>query len=476
MFFERIYERGLAQASYLVGCQATGEAIVIDPKRDIDDYVTLARREGLRIRKVTETHIHADFLSGSRELAAATGAELLLSDEGGADWQYEFPHTSLRRGEHFMVGNLKFEVLHTPGHTPEHICFLLTDTPAGTDPVMLFTGDFVFVGDVGRPDLLEKAAGIAGTMTESAQSLWRSLALFRALPDHLQMWPGHGAGSACGKALGAVPGSTVGYEKLVNWAFQAKDEASFVATILDGQPEPPTYFAMMKRLNRVERPLFEKKTLAVLEPEELEARMRKGAVLADLRSKQAFLGGHIPGALFLPFSNAFTTWAGWVIPYDRPIILSVDARMADEAVVALSRIGLDKVVALAPDVDTWEQSGRRLALVDSVEASDLAHHAQQTGAMILDVRGAAEFAEARIAGSKRVHFGNLRRHLDELPKDRPLAVHCKAGGRSLLACSILQSEGYESVRNVSGGIDAWMKHGGAVEPGADEHVRDRVSR
>lgn len=465
MFFERIYERGLAQASYLIGCQATGEAIVIDPKRDIDDYVALARREGLRIKKVTETHIHADYLSGSRELVAATGAELLLSDDGGKEWQYEFPHTPLHHHDHFMLGNLKFEVLHTPGHTPEHICFLLTDTPAGPDPVMVFTGDFVFVGDVGRPDLLEKAAGIAGTMTAGARSLWQSLSLFRDLPDHLQMWPGHGAGSACGKALGAVPGSTVGYEKLVNWAFQVNSEAAFVESILEGQPEPPTYFAMMKRLNKVDRPLFAKKNLPTLEPEELEALMRKGAILADLRGKQAFLGGHIPGALFLPWSNAFSTWAGWVIPFDRPIILSVDATIADHAAIVLSRVGLDNVVALAPDIDLWEQSGRTLTHVDSIEASDLARSEQQAGAMILDVRGATEFAEARIAGSKRVHFGNLRKHLNELPKDRPIAVHCQAGGRSLLACSILQSEGYGNIKNVSGGIDAWIRNGSPVESG-----------
>ena len=236
MFFQNIYEKGLAQASYLIGCQKTGEAIVIDPRRDIDVYLEIAEREKLKITKITETHIHADFLSGTRELAAVTNAEILLSDEGGKDWEYQFSHTGLKDGSVFKVGNLKFEVLHTPGHTPEHISFLLTDTAASNKPIMIFTGDFVFVGDIGRPDLLEKAAGIEGTRIVGAKQMFQSLNKFKALPDYVQVWPGHGAGSACGKALGAVPSSTVGYEKLVNWAFQIDDEEKFVDTLLDGQP------------------------------------------------------------------------------------------------------------------------------------------------------------------------------------------------------------------------------------------------
>jgi hydroxyacylglutathione hydrolase len=257
MYFQHVFDKSLAQSSYLIGCQATGEAIVIDAQRDIDVYTDLAKRNNLKITHIAETHIHADFLCGSRELAAVTGAIMYLSDEGGKDWQYEFPHVGLKDGSIIKVGNLSLKVIHTPGHTPESISFLLTDHPATDKPAMILTGDFVFVGDIGRPDLLEKAAGILGTKEEGAKQMYQSLKKFAALPEFIQVWPAHGAGSACGKALGAVPSSTVGYEKIANWAFQnGSDEAGFTAALLEGQPEPPKYFAMMKKLNKVDRPLL----------------------------------------------------------------------------------------------------------------------------------------------------------------------------------------------------------------------------
>src|SRR5687768_9044585 len=255
MFLQRFYDDQLAQASYLLGCAATGEALVIDPSRDVAQYVETAKREGLRVTHVTETHIHADFVSGARELAAATGAQLLLSAEGGAEWQYAYAAgdgaTLLRDGDVIRVGNVRVEAMHTPGHTPEHLSFVVTDTAGADRPMGVFTGDFVFVGDVGRPDLLERAAGYEGTMVEGARVLFRSLRRFKErLPDFVQIWPGHGAGSACGKALGAVPQSTLGYERLFNWGLAAEDEGEFVRAVLAGQPEPPKYFAEMKRINR----------------------------------------------------------------------------------------------------------------------------------------------------------------------------------------------------------------------------------
>ena len=257
MFFQHIYDKTLAQASYLLGCQKTGEAIVIDAKRDVDTYIDIAKQNNLRITHITETHIHADFLSGSRELAALTDAEMYLSDEGGPDWQYNFSHTGLRHGDVIKVGNLSLKVLHTPGHTPESITFLLTDHPASNEPVMMFTGDFVFVGDIGRPDLLEKAAGLKGTQEIGADQMYHSIKKFQALPDFIQVWPGHGAGSACGKALGAVPSTTVGYEKIRNWALQyGDDKTGFVGYLLSDQPEPPKYFAEMKMRNKEPRNLL----------------------------------------------------------------------------------------------------------------------------------------------------------------------------------------------------------------------------
>src|SRR5687768_1843391 len=260
MLFRRLYDDDLAQASYLIGCQATGEALVVDPSREVVRYLRAAEEERLRITHVTETHIHADFLSGSRELARRTNARLLLSGEGGPDWRYRFAADAgaveLRDGASFMVGRVRVDVMHTPGHTPEHIAFLITDTATAAEPMGIVTGDSLFVGDVGRPDLLVKTGGRAGAenaqreMTASARVMYATVGRLRTLPEHLQVWPGHGAGSPCGKSLGAVPQSTIGYELRFNWAFNVRDEAEFVQRILDGQPEPPRYFARMKRLNR----------------------------------------------------------------------------------------------------------------------------------------------------------------------------------------------------------------------------------
>ncbi|HET8762592.1 MAG TPA: MBL fold metallo-hydrolase, partial [Gemmatimonadales bacterium] len=309
MLLKRFYDDRLAQASFLVGCQATGEAIVLDPNRDADQYIAAARGEGLRITHVTETHIHADFVSGSRELASRSGAKLLLSAEGGADWQYRFARdadaTLLHDGDSFMVGNLRFDVLHTPGHTPEHLTFIVTDTPATLRPMGAFTGDFIFVGDVGRPDLLERAAHVEGTMDASARQLFRSLRRFAEQPDYLQLWPGHGAGSACGKALGAVPQTTLGYERVVNWAFGITDEDEFVRAVLAGQPEPPAYFAEMKRVNRDGPAILGAwPDPPTLDPASLRDVLASGGLVVDLRPAAAFAAGHVPGTLNIPLNKS----------------------------------------------------------------------------------------------------------------------------------------------------------------------------
>src|SRR5262245_25379750 len=286
MFVRRFFEPKLAQASYLIGCVVTGEALVIDPNRDVEPYVKAAEEQGARITHVTETHIHADYLSGSRELAARTGATLYLSDEGDKDWKYGFlsdPNTvPVRHGDRIKVGNVAVDVLHTPGHTPEHLTFLITDGAAANEPIAAATGDFIFVGDVGRPDLLERAANISGTMEVSAHALYQSLRTFSDRPDWLQIWPGHGAGSACGKGISAIPHSTLGYEKRFNWAFQETSESDFVAHVLAGQPEPPAYFAMMKKLNKEgPRILGGFPTPARLDPAQLPDMLSNGALIID---------------------------------------------------------------------------------------------------------------------------------------------------------------------------------------------------
>jgi hydroxyacylglutathione hydrolase len=464
MFFQHIYERGLAQASYFVGCQATGEAIVIDPRRDIDEYLELAEKHKLRITHITETHIHADFLSGSRELAAATGASMYLSDEGGTDWQYQFDHVGLRDGDVITVGNLRLEVMHTPGHTPEHISFLLTDTPAGDAPVMIFTGDFVFVGDVGRPDLLEKAAGIQGTRIQGARDMFQSLKRFRALPDHVQVWPGHGAGSACGKALGAVPSSTVGYEKLVNWALRIEDEEAFVEELLEGQPEPPKYFAMMKKLNKVGPAVLgglphpARFTLA-----QFGQAVEQHVTVVDTRDKLSFAGGHYPGSLNIQDNTAFSTWAGWMLDYEKPFLLVASESRITELTKALIRIGLDNIAGYVTDMDRIGDAGHAIRVLEQITVDEL--NAKRDSYRVLDVRGETEHLAAHIPGAIHVHAGYLAEALEQLPRDEMLAVHCVSGDRSSIASSYLLSKGFSNVRNLTCGFNGWKQRGFEVVHG-----------
>ncbi len=459
MFFEHFFEKGLAQKSYLIGCQKTGEAIVIDPRRDIAQYLRVARENSLRITKVAETHIHADFLSGSRELAAATGAEILLSDEGGTEWQYGFAHTGLRDGDSIGVGNLRLDVVHTPGHTPEHVSFVLYDLPAGPQPMMAFTGDFVFVGDVGRPDLLEEAAGIKDTKVRGARDLWRSLARFRELPEYVTVWPAHGAGSACGKALGAVPSSTVGYELATNWALAIEDEETFVKELLDGQPEPPWYFAEMKVRNRAGAPVLSDPAMPPgIDADEL-ARMPAAQVL-DTRSRYAFAGGHIPGSFSVPMDSSFSNWAGWTLAYDKPIVLIAADDDLEDAVWSLRRIGLDSVVGYLESLDPWIESGREAAHTEQVTAPEAwRRRAEYT---IIDVRSQAEFAEGHIDGALNIYAGHLSRNADAIPTDRPILVHCQTGYRSIIAASTLERLGFDSVVNVIGGYEALAREFDAV--------------
>jgi hydroxyacylglutathione hydrolase len=469
MFLRHLYNEQLAQASYMVGCAATGEALVIDPNRDLDQYVALAEREGFRIAAVTETHIHADFVSGARELAASTGAQLYLSAEGTADWQYAFAGEAravlLHHGDTFMVGNLRIEVLHTPGHTPEHLSFLLTDTAGADQPIGLFTGDFVFVGDVGRPDLLERAAGYAGTMEAGARQLYASLQRFRDLPDYLQVWPGHGAGSACGRALGAVPQSTVGYEKRFNWALQVAQEERFVAGVLEGQPNPPRYFAHMKRINKggeaIFSPLPAPQHLHLLESEVL---LSSGAVIVDTRHPDAFAGGHIPGSINIPLGSSFITWAGWLLPYDRPLLLVAEEQAIAEAIGQLHLIGLDTIHGYwtPTTLGSWSAQGRELATVQRIDAVALSELLQWGTISTLDVREISETARGALAGSRHIPLGHLTQHLPEVPRDRPLAVYCQSGTRSSIAASLLRVAGYTHAVDLIGGFDAWQRHQRAV--------------
>ena len=460
-----LYDEKLAQASYFVGCQATGDALVIDPSRNIGQYLDLARSEGMTITAVTETHIHADCVSGARELSADTGATLYLSDEGGDDWSYTYAGdasaTLVQDGDEFFVGNIKLEVVHTPGHTPEHISFILTDTAGANEPMGIFTGDFVFVGDVGRPDLLETAAGFKGTMAEGARTLYRSLQRFKQLPGYLQVWPGHGAGSACGKALGAVPQSTVGYEMLFNWALNTASEEEFVDAVLEGQPEPPFYFKEMKRVNKQGPALVADKPLPpLLEPDAIDLFIDGGTPVVDLRSQLAFAGGHIPGTLNIPFSKSYLTWAGWLLPYDRPFAIIVDEVDLESTIRDLQRVGLDDVAGFwTPDVVAHWSSlpGNELQAVPQVTINDVERAVASGSAAILDVRGTAEYNDGHVPGAIGVPLGYIPRELDRIPEDRPVIVHCQTGVRSSIASSLLQKLGRTNIQNYMGSFEEWSR-------------------
>ncbi|MBM7844851.1 MBL fold metallo-hydrolase [Herpetosiphon giganteus] len=457
MFFQRLYHDGLAQASYLVGCQKTGEGLVIDPHRDSTVYLNAAKAAGLRISAITETHIHADFVSGSRELAQITGAKLYLSAAGPAAWHYAFANNDpnvqlINDGTSWMVGNLKIEVLHTPGHTPEHVIFMLTDTPAGDQPMGIFTGDLLFVGDVGRPDLLEKAAGVQGTSQAAAQDLFTSLQRIKQLPDFLQVWPGHGSGSACGKALGAVPQSTLGYEKQVNWAFKQQNEADFVATVLDGQPTPPPYFAAMKRINH-DGPEPRPQHLPALSLVDIKLANR---LVIDLRSANDFAQASIPGALSLSSGAMLNRWAGWFIPVESKVVLIGTEAEAKTAQTELSMIGIDQIEGfITPDMlAEWlktnpSQNYQRRPAASLVDQLDQA--------FVLDVRTPEEYANGHGAKAVNIPLNELPKRMAEIPNDQPLIVHCQAGGRSPIAMSLLKPHFSQPMLELSDGWNGWYE-------------------
>ncbi len=469
MIVKRFYDEKLAQASYLIGCAATGEALVVDANRDVGQYLAAAAEEELRITHVTETHIHADFVSGSRELAQRSGARLYLSDEGGPGWRYAFAAEAgavlLKDGHEFDVGNIRLRAVHTPGHTPEHLTFLVTDRAATDRAIGALTGDFLFVGDVGRPDLLEKAGGMAGTMEEAARSFFRSLSLFRTeQPDWLQIWPGHGAGSACGKGIGAIPQSTMGYEALTSWAFQHDDEAAFVAAVLEGQPEPPRYFAEMKRINRDGPRLLEGMEPARgLDDDDLDPVLASGAVVVDTRPADDYAAGHVPGTLSIPLTRAFTTWAGWLIPYDVDFHLIGDDAGVAEATRDLGMVGLDRVAGVFSPGAVTRRPGSALERVERITAERLAQRQRRGEVTILDIRGAAEWEAVRIPGAVHIPLGYLVERLDEVPADRPVVVYCESGGRSAIAASVLECHGRGGVLDFPGGIRGWLEAGLPVD-------------
>ncbi len=465
MLFRLLYDDMLAHGAYLIGCQRTGEAIMIDPPRDIDRCLRAAAAHGMRIAAIAETHIHADFLSGARQLAVATGAPVYVSGEGGDDWQYGWLNddttpvhgVALRHGDSFMVGGIRFEAMHTPGHTPEHLCYAVTDVGGGaTEPMGILTGDFVFVGDVGRPDLLESAAGVAGARDEGARELQASALRFLDLPDHFQVWPAHGAGSACGKALGAVPQSTVGYERRTNGALQlAPDADAFVQDVLAGQHEPPLYFGRMKQLNRDGVPLLDALPApAQLDADALVAVDTAATAVLDLRRWQDFRDGHLPGSLYLVRGPMMLAAAGSFVQPQEPVVLICEAHEVDAITRALVRIGLDNVVGWADAATMHAALQQRSATTREISVGEVA--SAMADASLLDVRSTAEHEAASIDGGMLVPHTRLLERMDQVP-DGDLLVLCAGGVRSAMACSLLERAGY-TVTNIAGGMHAYQRH------------------
>ena len=458
MILKHFFEDSLAQSAYLVGCGATKEAIVIDPNIDIQTYIDAASAEGLTITKVTETHIHADFVSGSRALAQATGATLYVSGEGGPDWQYAFSHESgvqvLRDGDVIELGRLRFDVVHTPGHTPEHLTFVITDTPASGEPLGAFTGDFLFVGDVGRPDLLETAAGHTGTMEASAKRLFASLQGLAKYSNHLMVWPGHGSGSACGKSMSGVPMSSLGYERISNWALRAKTEQEFVSSVLADQPDPPMYFGEMKRVNKSGTPAWLATTLSEATANMLADLVAARQLAVDIRPDAS--RGTLPGAITVPMGRSFSSWAGSVVASGEPFFVIAPNRSQAEATArALALIG-------RPDAQGWIPPA---ALTAYREAGGVLERTESVtevpeGQAIVDVRTSAEWRGGHIDGATHVPLARLPEKLGGLDPSKPVLVYCQAGVRSLVAASALRRKGFTRVTSLEGGVSGHRERTG----------------
>lgn len=455
MLLERIYDEDLSQASYFIGCQATGEALVIDPRRDIHVYNELAAHHGMKIVAVTETHIHADYLSGTRELQNA-GATAYVSKEGGADWTYGFDAELLGHGDTITIGNLTIEARHTPGHTPEHLMFLLTDGAFATEPGYAFTGDFVFAGDLGRPDLLDEAAGGVDTRFKGAQDQFDSLTReFVSLPEYVQVYPAHGAGSPCGKALGAVPSSTVGYEKRNAWwapFIENGDREGFVDQLLNGQPDAHAYFARMKKENRDGPAVIgDVKDLHEYTSAELSELIDKAeVVVVDPRNHPDVHAGTVAGSLNVPGPDKAASFGAWAYDPEKDstpiVVLAADVEEAEAVRDHVVRVGIDTVTGYITSMDGLPQVTPEVVPFSEVTEQDY----------LLDVRGKGEFAAGHIPGAHHISGGRVLWNTDELPTDRRIVSYCQSGRRNSVAASALRRAGFNVVE-LEGSYEKWAQ-------------------
>jgi len=452
MYFEQFYLGCLAHASYLLGSE--GEAIVVDPQRDVEIYLEASQKQGLTIRYIFETHLHADFVSGHQELAARTGAKIYLSRAAEAT----FPHVAVDHGYRLRVGKLNLEVLATPGHTPESISLLVTDEEEGEQPWGVLTGDTLFIGDVGRPDLsaTHTPVQLAGMLHDSLHTK------LMTLPDGVLVYPAHGAGSLCGRNMRAERFSTIGTERLTNYALQIKDREEFVRQMTSNLPARPDYFLEDAAINRAGAPaLAELPELKPIAPQELKAMLDKGAMVLDVRPGAEFIAAHVPGSVSIPLSGQFASWAGAVLGLSaRPVLLAANSEQISEARVRLARIGIEDVAGyLQGGVEGWQGAGLPVEQVKQITAQELASRLSSGEIGVLDVRREAEFEAGHIDGADWHPLDRFKAALPEIAKDTPFAIHCKGGYRSLIAASILMRAGYHNVVDLAGGFDAWQAAG-----------------
>lgn len=464
MIIDRVFTPGLAQVAYMIADENAGEVAVIDPRRDVEVYTDWADTHGLTISAILETHVHADFVSGARELAAATGAPIYASRLG----EQAFPHEPVDDGDDVKIGGLRLRALWTPGHTPEHLSYLLIDPTEGPEPRALFSGDALFVGEVGRPDLL----GAEHTRRLAEQLYETVFERLAPLSPSLIVYPGHTAGSACGKKIGDAPYTSIGQEKLTNYAFQARSREAFIRMVLARMPPPPTYYPVLKRMNAMGPSLLQDLAPgAALAPDEIATRLNTGALVVDARSPESFGNAHIAGALSVGLGSDFPAWMGWLAPYDRDLVLVLDRDdQYVEARTELQRIGLDRVAGfLRGGMPAWVRSGLPVAPLPHIEVEDLAVRMQSpaNGLLALDVRSDDEWSGGHIPHALHHYAGEIAQGgTSPVNPDQEIAVICASGYRSSVAASVLQRRGYQGVVNVAGGMNAWSGAGLPIEEGA----------